>query len=142
MALRTYEEFKAEEIMINEIDQIITIDEREMLSGYIGMFPMIVMDENLTEGRIDLGEALAIKVVENPSTGHRFTIEFDEEVFELRADEFLEGNGGFLLVGAPGHRLYGLKALAQGDHTISLNLVSPSGDVVKTIIFTVGIGYR
>jgi inhibitor of cysteine peptidase len=70
------------------------------------------------------GDALTIRLPENPTTGYRWSLdEHNASVLEPSASPEFEPSGP--AVGAGGARTFGFRAKAPGDYGVTLNLRRP-----------------
>jgi len=121
-------------ITANEVDEMIQIDDRETVSGLIGAFPEKILRIGEVEAQVDKGSVFAIELEDNPSTGHRWVMQDNENV-ELIGTGFLEPHTD--LVGAPGKTYFGLRLNKKGEYFITFDLISPANVPADTLTIQV-----
>jgi len=118
----------------NEVDETIQIDDRETISGLIGEFPETVVRIGEVEVSVNKGTVFAIELEDNPSTGHRWVMEENENI-EIVGVGTLEAQTD--LVGAPGKAYFGLRINSKGEFFITFNLLSPANVPADTVTIQV-----
>ena len=124
-------------IISNEEDNMISIDPRESISGYIREFPVFVLGKDDLVAEVLLDSVFAISLEENPSTGYRWEIVIDGFNFEMTGDGLANQSSG--LVGAPTMHHFGFRAIIIGEQKIIFKLIAPDNSVEETIEYTITV---
>lgn len=132
-------ETEADSEKTSELEGIIEIDQREMISGYFdGEFPTIILNSEEAIANIAADELLVIALEENPSTGYHWEFEEKEEIKTVK-DTWISDSKEENIVGSGGIHYYGFKVAQVGQYTLEATLKSPAGETQETKIFEINI---
>lgn len=121
---------------INEENQMITIDPREVVSGYINEFPMVIITST-DPVVVPMNSVFAIALEENASTGYFWEILMDGFTLEMTGDGMALNNSD--LVGAPSTHYYGFRAITQGEHTITFKLIASDQSIAESVDYLINV---
>lgn len=100
-------------------DQPITLDKRESVSGIIGDFPKVIIDET---GHVNLNDVFAVELDGN----YTYELIFEDMPLEVLMD------------GYQGQYYYGFRASVTGEHVIKFKQIS-NGQLIKVIEISVNV---
>jgi inhibitor of cysteine peptidase len=101
---------------------------------------MTTLDEHADRSQVELalGDSLAVRLEENPTTGFRWRVDADgAPAAALAGDEYQTPARG--TAGAPGHHLWRFRAATCGTATIQLSYRRLGGAPARTFTLTVEV---
>lgn len=121
----------------NEEDTVITLDPREEISGYIGEFPVTVLDGKKKAESIVVNRPIAIKLVRNEDEEFTWNIEYDTKKIDKLKDKEVEkkiNDKDIQMI-----HYFGFKPNAEGEYTFICKGIDKEGKELKKINITINV---